>query len=478
MQPTEIILKRFEEISSIPRGTKHEAGIRQWLVDRAHKNNFTSRVDATGNLAVYVPASTGRESAPILILQGHLDMVWQKTPDSNHDFKRDPIRLVREGDWIKADRTTLGADNGIAIAIMLTLAEDETAIHPPLELLFTVEEEQGLVGAHKLDPGLVSGKTLVNLDSEEEGVFTIGCAGGGSTYITMPVNWSALSAADIGLELKVGGLQGGHSGEDINKHRANANKIIARVLDLIQREVPIRLATLKGGSARNAIPRDAESVLVCAEENSTECREEFENIARVIQTEYGTTEPGISVTLSKAGTNPARAISFTESINAIRLLCSLPNGVAAMSPEIAGFVETSNNIGILELKEDGLAIVSNQRSSVPSRLEEMAYRVESLAGLAGAKTEQTRMSPPWRPNAVSPLLEKCKNIYESTFGMNPKIELSHSGLECGILSDRCGGLDTLSLGPTIQNPHSPSEQLYVPSVPRVWKFLTELLKSY
>ena len=474
-QPIDLILARFEQLSAIPRGSKTEAAIRAWLIEWASSRGYKSNTDAVGNLVIYVAASAGYEDRPTLILQGHLDMVWQKTPDSDHDFTRDPIRVIRDGDWLKADCTTLGADNGIAIALAMALAEDESVSHPPLELLFTVEEEFGIVGADYLDPSLLTGKTLINLDSEEEGVFTVGCAGGGSIYMTLPVNWSPISLDEVVFELKVSGLQGGHSGEDINKQRGNANKLIGRLLDTIQRDMPLRLSALKGGTARNAIPRDAEATLVCSKEKSSLLSEKFSAIEQVIRSEHERTEPGLSITLAEKTDGPATAISLVETVTAIRLLVSLPQGVAAMSAEIPGFVEPSNNIGILELKPDGLLVVSNHRSSVLSRLKEIIARVEALAWLAGAKTEATKVFPPWQANMDSPLLEKCKQEYEALFGAPPKIELSHGGLECGIISDRCGGLDTLSLGPTIENPHSPDERLYLLSLPKMWDFLAAVL---
>jgi dipeptidase D len=475
MNPTEHILSNFEKISSIPRGTKFEAGIRNWLIAWAESHGWKSKTDAAGNLAVYVPASIGYENHPTLILQGHLDMVCQKTPESTHDFTKDPIELIRAGDWIRANGTTLGADNGIGIALMMSLVEDESVQHPPLELLLTVEEEMGVVGADNLDPSLLTGKTLINVDSETDGVFTVGCAGGGSVYITLPVTWEAQSQSEIALELKVSGLQGGHSGEDINKFRANANKLIARVLDFIQRDIDIRLSTLKGGTARNAIPRDAEALFVCPKDKVDLCREKFSAIIRDVQTEHAHTEQGLTITLTEESGEPIRAISQSETTTAIRLLMSLPHGVSAMSAEMPGFIETSNNIGILELKDDGLFIISNHRSSVLSRLGELTNRVESLAWLAGAKTERTKIFPPWQPNMASVLLKKCVEAYESVTGTKPKVELTHGGLECGIISDRCGGLDTISLGPTIENLHSPEERLFVPSLPKIWKFMESIM---
>ena len=475
MTPTELILKNFEKISSVPRGTKFEAGIRQWLMDWATAYNLKSRTDAIGNLVIYVPASSGYESKETLILQGHLDMVWQKSPESKHNFGKDPIQLIRDGDWIRANGTTLGADNGIGIALMMSLVEDESVKHPPLELLLTVEEEMGVVGADNLDPSLLSGKTLINLDSETEGVFTIGCAGGGSVNITLPVTWEAQKQDEIIFELKVSGLQGGHSCEDINKFRTNANKLIARVLDLIQRDVEFRLSILKGGTARNAIPREAQAVFICPKEKADLLQEKFSVVLQTIQSEFLHTEQGLSITLTEKNGEPVRVIGGIETQTALCLLMSLPHGVASMSAEMPGFVETSNNIGIVELNEDGLSIISNHRSSVFSRLEEITRRVESIAWLAGAKTERTKMFPPWQPNMQSPLLKKCIETYLSISEGEAKIELTHGGLECGIISDRCSGLDTISLGPTIQNLHSPEERLLIPSLLNTWKFLTALL---
>ncbi len=475
MNPTELILKNFEKVSSVPRGTKYETGIRNWLIAWAAEHNCTSKTDAAGNLVIYVPASTGYDDRPALILQGHMDMVWQKTNESTHDFEHDPIQLIREGDWIRANGTTLGADNGIGIALMMSIVEDESVKHPLLELLLTVEEEMGVVGADNLDPSLLSGKTLINVDSETEGVFTVGCAGGGSVNIILPVTWEMQKQDEVVFELKVGGLQGGHSGEDINKFRTNANKLIARLLDEIQRNTPIRLSTLKGGTARNAIPRDAEAVFVCVKEHATLCKEKFSAIQATVQSELAKTETGLVLTLNEINSKSIRAISQSETQAAIRLLMALPHGVSSMSADMPAFVETSNNIGVMELKEDGLFIVSNHRSSVFSRLEEITRRVETVSWLAGAKTERTKMFPPWQPNMESPLLKKCVDTYRSIKEEDPKVELTHGGLECGIISDRCGGLDTISMGPTIKDLHSPDERLYMPSLVNTWEFLKNLL---
>jgi dipeptidase D len=475
MNPIELILTCFEQVSAIPRGTKNEAGIRAWLQEWAHERRLLTKVDATGNLVIQVPASQGYEDRPTLILQGHLDMVCQKTPDSRHDFTRDPIRLIREGDWLVADKTTLGADNGIAIALMMALVDDDTILHPALELLMTVEEEVGVTGADQIDPALLTGKTLINLDSEEEGVITIGCAGGGGLHITLPVSWEARSPTEATFELRIAGLMGGHSAEDINKHRGNANKLIARVLDYIQGRVPIRLASLKGGTARNAIPREAGALFTCPLDGVAACQEQFAQIQQTILDEHLHTEPGLYLNLTQKNIENLYALSRSETLTAIRLLISLPQGVSAMSAEIPGLIETSSNIGIVELQEIGLLIVSHQRSSLISRLEEITSRVEAMAWLAGARTERTKLFPPWQPNMSSALLKKCIEIYQAVHGKQPEVSIAHGGVECGVISERCGGLDTISLGPTIQNPHSPDERLFIPSLVATWTFLAALL---
>jgi len=471
MNPTDLILSNFQKVSSVPRGTKYEAEIRSWLITWAAEHNCASTTDKAGNLVIYVPASAGYEDRPTLILQGHMDMVWQKTPESIHDFTKDPIQLIRDGDWLHANGTTLGADNGIGIALMMSIVEDETFKHPPLELLLTVEEEMGVVGADNLDPSLLSGKTLINVDSETEGVFTVGCAGGGTVNITLPVTWDVQKQDEVVFELKVSGLQGGHSGEDINKFRTNANKLIARVLDEIQRRIPIQLSTIKGGTARNAIPREAEAVFVCSKSQAKLCEKVFSIIRTTLQSELSKTETGLELALHEINSEPIRSIGLAETQAVVRLLMALPHGVSSMSADMPAFVETSNNIGVMELKEDGLSIVSNHRSSVFSKLEEITRRVETVAWLAGAKAERTKMFPPWEPNMESLLLKKCIDTYRSLVEEEPKVEITHGGLECGIISDRCGGLDTISMGPTIRDLHSPEEKLYMPSLAKTWEFL-------
>lgn len=477
MQPLERILERFEQLSAVPRGTKTEARLRAWLQEWAGAQGLECRTDAVGNLLIEVPASPGYEEAPTIVLQGHMDMVWGKTAESSHDFARDPIRVLRLGDWLKADGTTLGADNGIAIALMMALAEEPGLAHPRLEFLLTVEEEYGATGARYIDPTLISGRMLLNLDSEDEGVFTIGCAGGWTLDIHLPAKWAAIEPGWRPFRLRVDGLRGGHSGGDIDKNRGNAIKLLGRALAQLEAAAPLRLGAGKGGTVRNAIPREAEVLLAIPSDREQDCRERLDAFQVRAAAELAGPGDGLRLTL-EAGPVSAGWVTVSDSHRVVQLLNALPDGVMQMSTVQAGLVETSNNIGVMELKEDGLHIVSNHRSQRASRLEEIMVRVDSIAQLAGARTTRNDMTAPWEPGTHSPLLEKCRQVYEEQFGAAPKVESTHGGLECGLLSTRFPGLDCLSLGPTIINPHSPDEALFIPSVDKVWTFLTALLRTF
>ncbi len=477
MQPLERILERFEQVSAVPRGTKQEARLRQWLQGWATERGLVSRMDAIGNLVVLLPASKGYENKPVVVLQGHMDMVWQKIAGSDHDFSRDPITVLREGDWLKADGTTLGADNGIAIALMLAVAETPGLAHPPLELLFTVEEELGMTGAINIDPGLISGRTFINLDSEDEGVFTNGCCGGWTLYIHLPVAWEPAGDGWKFFSLRMDGVRGGHSGEDINKGRANANKILGRALNEMMTAGPIRFAALRGGTVRNAIPREASAVFALPPAQVDFARQRLEAFALTAAAEYAETDPGLTFTLEEVESQ-GQAVTRADSGRMLNLLLALPNGVSQMTLPLDGSVDTSNNIGIMELREQEFYLVSSNRSQRASRLQESMYRVDAIAQLAGAATERTTMTNPWEAAPDSPLLKKCVEVYRTQFGAEPKVEATHGGLECGLISDRCGGLDAVSLGPTIVNAHSPDEALFIPSVEKFWKFLTGLLASF
>ncbi len=477
---TREVLAKFEQINQIPRCSKHEEKISRWLQQWAGDRGHDVRKDSAGNMCIKVPATAGFENSPIITLQGHMDMVCEKRDGSSHDFDRDPIRVIYGDEWVTADETTLGADNGIALAIALVLAEDSGTIHPPLELLFTVDEESGLIGAKALDPDIFEGKILVNIDSEEEGEFTVGCAGGEDTRIRLDLDSSALPENFRLYDLAVHGLRGGHSGIDIHKHRANANKLIARALDVIQKTADIRIVRVKGGTVHNAIARDATARIALEPTRSDRVKNLIVEFERTLQSEFSSSESSIDLSFGPAETGVADSPALTaeETVKMIHLLLTLPHGVAGMSADIEGLVETSNNLATLDISHQALNALSSQRSSVLSRLDEITARVQAAAALSGAKSEMENSYPAWQPDMASLLLERCKRVYADLYGKEPLVRLIHAGLECGIIGAKKAGMDMISFGPTIRYPHSPEEKLYIPSINKIWSFLTRLLQSY
>ncbi|MDA8140126.1 MAG: aminoacyl-histidine dipeptidase [Desulfobacteraceae bacterium] len=471
------VLEYFERISAIPRCSRNEGRIGQWLREWALGIGYEVSGDPAGNLVVRVPASPGVAQAPTVVIQGHMDMVCEKTPDSPHDFHRDPIRCIQDGEWLRADRTTLGADNGIAIAYAMALVEDRSLAHPPLELLFTVDEETGLNGVKKLAPGLLTGRMMINLDSEDEGVFTIGCAGGRETNLGLRAAKESLPSDWKIFKLVVGGLRGGHSGIDIDKQRGNAIQLLARTLARIESETACRIMSIKGGTRHNAIARDAEAIIALGGAVEDSLKMLAIEMEQRFKTEYKVTETGLSVSVQAC--NPAQAWSFTstDSQRLIRLLLALPHGVAGMSPTLAHMVETSNNLAKVTSSEDHIAILCSQRSALVSRLEEITAKVHAVATLAGATVGEENQYPPWPPNPDAFLLSQSQATYERLFGKAPLIQVIHAGLECAIIGDRYPGMQMISFGPTIQSPHSPSERLHIPSVEKVWRFLAALLRD-
>jgi dipeptidase D len=475
---TQEVLKWFEQIAKIPRCSKKEDKIRQWLTDWSEERDFNHKVDAAGNLVIKVPATAGYESSPTVIIQGHLDMVCEKTPESTHDFETDPIEFIFEGEWLKANQTTLGADNGIAIAIALAMALDSDVEHPPLELLFTVDEETGLTGANKLEPGFIEGKVLLNVDSEDEGVFTIGCAGGVDSEVTVPLSFEEAPAGKDLFLLKAGGMKGGHSGVDIHEQRANAIKVLFRTLDTIAPKHDIALADVRGGSAHNAIPRDAQAHLFLDAGELEKVKADLSEIEAVIKAEFAPIDPNLFVSIEPSEEEQTRAMSGDSMKKALDAAIGMPHGVAAYSYVIKGLVETSNNLATVKVDGDNLVMLSSQRSSLLSLLDDLTRKIKAVALLSGGEAESGEGYPPWEANWDSPLLQKCKEVYKNKFGKEPVVEVIHAGLECGIIGDKYPGMDMISFGPTIQNPHSPEERLKVTDIDKIWDFMTELLKSF
>jgi dipeptidase D len=477
---TRRIIDYFESINQIPRCSKQEQQMVAWLQQWARQRHLAVKSDPAGNMVIQVPASEGFERAPTMILQGHVDMVCEKRTGSQHDFSKDPIRMQMDGPWLTARETTLGADNGIAIALALALVDCPDVHHPPLELFFTVDEETGLTGVLGMDPALLSGTILINLDSEDEGVFVVGCAGGRNTTIERPLDLRVMDDGYEVLALTANGMQGGHSGVDIDKQRANANTVMARLLIAGKATAPIRLVALNGGTGRNVIPRASEALVACRPVDSQSLRRAFEAAGDVIKQEYRETDPALTITINSKGPaqHGCRGVSKSDTAVVADLLTALPSGPMEMIREFPLLVQTSVNLSMVAIRGDRLRITTSQRSSQPSRLDAICQVVESLGRLAGATARTGSGYPSWPVNRESPLLRRCSRIYRELFGVDPVVQVMHAGLECGVIGDRCPGMDMISLGPTLENPHSPSERLHLPSVEKIWRLITAVLASY
>lgn len=470
------VLDNFALISAIPRQSGNEGKVRQFLADWAASCKFDHLIDRVGNIIIKVPATKGMEKHQTIVLQGHLDMVCEKTPDSTHDFFHDPIKLIQDGEWLKADRTTLGADNGIAIALAMCLMTDKNVKHPAMELLFTAEEETGLTGATGLEAGILKGKYLINIDSETDNIFTVGCAGGKDTHIELELDYEEVPNDYMPMQIKVGGCTGGHSGENIINERANAIRVLARILHRIREQCDLRLTGILGGTAHNAIPRDAEATFFIASGEADKIAALVKGAAEVLKSEFAITDPGLKVSLTALNQTPdRRAMLSYISLRVLDLIRAVPHGVAARSVEMPHLVETSSNLAKVWINEGKLFIHTSQRSSVMSRRDAITSRVEAVGRLAGAHVHSGNGYPSWQPDFKSPLLKKCREIYVELFGEEPRVEAIHAGLECGLIGNLHPGMQMISLGPTIRNPHSPEEKMYLPSLAKVYKLLTKIL---
>ncbi|TVR90579.1 MAG: aminoacyl-histidine dipeptidase [Spirochaetaceae bacterium] len=464
----------FETITRIPRPSRKEEKVREWLIQEAEKRGFSHQTDSVGNLVVRVPASPGKESSPTVVLQGHMDMVCEKNRSVEFNFEKDPIRVVRDGDWLKADGTTLGADNGIAVAMMLALLDDNGE-HGPLELLFTMDEESGLIGALELDPTLISGRILVNIDSEDEGVVCIGCAGGKNTEGEVPLVTESIPANCTSYELEVLGLNGGHSGTEIHVGLGNAVSLCARVLDRLARELPLRISSLSGGDKHNAIPRECAVVLSVPQESGEKLRNLVAEMEQEIRSEIGDIEPNLRISLGEVALPAAPAAALESSVAIIRTLLLIPHGVLGMSRVAPGVVETSSNLAAAKIEGKALKLLTSQRSSVASLCNAAAERVRAAVEAAGGSVRYASEYPAWRPNPDSALLARCREAYKEMNGTEMKVEVIHAGLECGVIGAKVPGMEMISIGPEIRGPHSPDERLSIGSAIRVYEFLKSLL---
>ena len=469
----------FGEICKIPRPSRKEAQIAAWVMEKGREFGLEVLNDTTGNVLIRKKATVGMENRPVIILQSHLDMVCEKNSTTIHNFESDPIRPRIEGEWVKATDTTLGADDGIGVAAMLAIMEPGNLVHGPLELLFTIDEETGLTGANALQGDFIDGKILLNVDSEDEGVFTVGCAGGRDTQINLALQYEDPPAGYVMARLKAGGMTGGHSGVNINEERANAIRVLVRMILQLQSETDLRLADIAGGTAHNAIPRDAWADIFFAKDSFKNLEKTVADWDLVFKKEFKNTDPNLKLSLEPMPeTTGKRALTAESSPKICNLLFALPHGVAAMSTDMPGLVETSNNLANIKIRNSKLEVILSQRSSVMSRLHALTTRVEIIGRLAGAEAVSGNGYPSWQPNMQSPLLARCPVVYEKLFGKKPHVEAIHAGLECGIIGDKKAGMDMISFGPTLKNPHSPDEKIHVESIGKVWDFLVELLKTF
>jgi len=458
----------------IPRESKHEDGIREYVVLTAARLGLTSIVDAAGNVIVYKP---GSGSGSPVILQSHLDMVCEKDKGTDHDFGTDPIRLVRDGDWIRADGTTLGADNGIGVAAMLAVMEDASLTHPDIEFLFTIDEETGLTGANLLEPGIFKARTLINLDSEEDGTLFIGCAGGKNTDCSLEVAVEDAPRSLVPVSIKVTGLAGGHSGTDIHRGRGNATKLLVRFLKHLAADAPCRLSSLSGGSKHNVIPREAEAVILAGAEDL----DGLLRLAKVTNEAFAAELSGIDdhvrIVVSRDAPAQKTVVAQKDTALILDLLHALPHGVMQMNEADGGFVVTSTNLAICTLDDSRLSVLTNQRSAYKSSIEDISEMVASIGRMAGAHVVKESDYPAWRPDFGSRVLALSKEIYAGMFGAAPEVKVIHAGLECAVFGEKIPGLDMISFGPTIEQAHSPSERVLIGGVERMWVFLTRLLEG-
>jgi dipeptidase D len=476
LQP-ELFWRYFAEIARIPRPSQHEERIARYVLATAARLGLRAEQDRGGNVVVRKPASPGRESGGSLCLQAHLDMVCEKNAAKVHDFLLDPIELVRKGDVLMANGTTLGADNGVGVAANLAVMADRTLVHGPLELLFTVDEETGLTGATNLDPALIESRTLLNLDSEEEGVLFVGCAGGKDTEGRWPVDFERAPANSVAYDLAVQGLRGGHSGLEIDKGLGNAIKLLNRAV-LRFADLDARLAAINGGKMRNAIPREASARLFIPQEKVRRAAALVAELNATFRAELALVEPELVLSLTAAKDNgDGKVLLPALQQQLCRTLAALPHGVLHMSAAIPGLVETSTNLAAIATTAKEIELVTSQRGSVASRLTEAGATVGAIFALGGARVETGDGYPGWQANLASPILKIAQQCYRSLYGKEAGVKAIHAGLECGIIGERLPGMDMVSFGPTLKAVHSPDEKLDIASVVKFWDFLLAILKA-
>jgi len=471
-----LVWKHFDEIRKIPRCSKHEEKIRKYIEDFAKKQNLKSKTDKIGNVVIFKPASSSMENKPTVVLQGHMDMVCEKNSDVEFDFSKDPIQLKLEGDHLTADGTTLGADNGIGLAMSLAILEDDSLKIGSIEALFTVDEETGLTGAFAMESDMLTGKILLNLDSEDFGVITVGCAGGGDSKIKVPFKTQKVNDDMENISIKISGLRGGHSGVDIHEQRGNAVKLLTRMLWKVSNNYDFLIADLNGGDKHNAIPREAYANVSVKKSEKNKFIELLKNEEKEILEEIKPIDPNFTVNIEDIS-KPSSTLTKDSQIKILNLLHGLPHGIDKMSYDIPDLVETSTNLASIKLNEQNALIHLSTRSSINTSLQDLRDRIHAIADLSNAKVTEDDPYPGWKPDLDSKLLKLSKKVFKNMFGKEPKVEAIHAGLECGIIGEKFPGMDMISIGPTLKYPHSPEEQLHVSTVDKTYKYVLEILKN-
>ncbi len=471
-----LVFSIFDKITQVPRPSKKEEKIRQFLLDFAAEHGITVRTDAIGNVAMFKPATPGCEGAPTVVMQAHMDMVCESN-NKDFDFDNQPIKTIVDGEWLRADGTTLGADNGIGMAAALAVMVDKDLTHGPVEALFTVDEETGLTGANNLGDGMIEGDILLNLDSEDDAEIFVGCAGGVDTTCVFTYKRSFAPTDFHFFRFDISGGQGGHSGGDIHLGRANANKLLARFLYNLSLEHEISLTEIDGGNLRNAIPRAAHAVFGVHTSNKEQVRVAFNKFVADIEVEYAGLEPTLKFELTSED-RPEYAVDSETTMHLVEALYCAPHGVISMSRDLEGLVETSTNLASVKMKgENQILVTTSQRSSVESRKWDIARQVEALFRLAGAEVSHGDGYPGWAPNMDSRIMHIASEAYEELYGVKPAIKAIHAGLECGLFRAKYPHLDMVSFGPTLRDVHSPSERMHIPAVERFWGQLTRTLEK-
>jgi dipeptidase D len=464
----------FGELSKIPRGSGNETEVMNMLKAWAKTRDLAVKQDMVGNLLISIPGSKGKEKAKPILIQGHVDMVCEKNSDTKHDFEKDPIKLIVDGDWVKADGTTLGADNGIGVAMGLAVAEEKNMKHPPLEVLVTVDEERGLTGAAGVQKGFFKSRTMINLDSEEDASLFIGCAGGRDSEFLISNRKSKLGKDLVGRKVTVRGLLGGHSGLDVLRNRGNAIKILTRCLLAARDEVAFKLVSIDGGSMRNAIPRESEAVVAVPEADAAKFKRLVNAHAKWIMTgELKGIDDGCVVKVGAAKITHSLGSNCTT--RTLGLLMAIPNGVTAMSQTIDGLAESSTNIGVVKTDGSKVKIVCCSRSSSMAALDGLVRQHLVIGEGLGAAVNQPEGYPGWQPNPESKIVAATAKMYKKTFGRQPELKAIHAGLECGLLTEKYPDLDIVSFGPDIHGAHSPMEKVSVKSTQKIWKLFQALL---